>query len=162
MKTTNISTNQSHEERAAKLDLVMPSEDIGASRSSAQGTPIECGEVSVPKSPKDPVPTVADFPAPPEDLILEFKVRVWGRDREVFKQHRIVSIWKGAVPSFTYRSLAQNDIVAQLEHMLQTINVKMRQYTEEVEPPMALGPGRPIKLPDGFFPVSVLPADFCE
>src|SRR5882724_1589507 len=66
----------------------------------------------------------------PEELMLEFKGRIWERDREVFLQKREVSIWKGATQSTMYRSLATSDIVGQLKHPVETVAMELRQYTK--------------------------------
>jgi len=63
----------------------------------------------------------------PEDLMLQFEVRIWGRDREVFSQKRVVSIWKAALPEATYRSLAAEDILGQLKHLLLTVQIQLRK-----------------------------------
>jgi hypothetical protein len=80
-------------------------------------------------------PAVEDPKVPQDDLMLEFRVRIWGREREVFKQSRTVNIWKGALPSGTYRVLASSDITGQLEHLLRTVKVELNQYVSEVDRP---------------------------
>src|ERR1051325_4777448 len=86
-------------------------------------------------SPAPTPPAAVDCSAPPDDLMLQFEVRVWSRNREVFKQQRIVNVWKGALEPDTYRFLAGKEIIAQLEHLLECLRVELKSYTAEVEKP---------------------------
>lgn len=86
-------------------------------------------------SPKPKPSTAVDGEVAAEDLLLEFEVRIWGRDQDVFHQTRVVPIWKGAFASGTYRSLASSDIVAQLRHLLRIVKIEMDGYTVKVDKP---------------------------
>lgn len=79
----------------------------------------------------------------PEDLMLEFHIRIYGHECEVFNQQRQVSIWKGAATSGTYRYLAGSDIATQLRGVMRNIDTRLSEFTGQVEQPLRPAPVPP-------------------
>lgn len=68
-----------------------------------------------------------------DEIMLECRVRVWSRDREIFIQERILPIWKGATQNGLDRYAAAQDISGQLRQVFSNVQSAMQEYVNEVD-----------------------------